>query len=234
MPDTLPAPTAAAPAPRVRGLGRVMLALRLAAGHSVEQVAALYRVGVAHVRRRQRDVVLRALVAGLWQMARLPAARRLPRLAEMAARILALELQAGHGPALAFAGHCRTRDRDPGLVVAAMAQRLLARLERLPQGVAPPAPRSARPRAAGGLAGMAPLEREVMAYARFLRDATLTNAGSELRRERHQADAAPLDERTTPEGSAPSDAPGLATPPPPLLPSHHPDDVGQPRPPRPG
>jgi hypothetical protein len=207
-----------------------MLALRLAAGQGVEQVAELYRVSVARVARRARGILLRAFVAGIREAAALPPAHRLLRLAGIAAFTLACEIRGGHGPAIAFAEHCWARRRDPGLVIARMAQRLLARLERLPDHP-PPSRRGVAPTRGGRPAALTAVAREVRAYARLLREATLTGAGSTLRYQRQQVEAAPPDERDAlarryrseaesyrphPE-RAPSDAHGYLMP---MLPPH--------------
>jgi hypothetical protein len=203
-----------------------MLALRLAAGQSVEQVAELYRARVARIRRRERSILLRALVSGLQEAAALPRAHRLLRLAGIATYTLACQVRDGSRRATAFAEHCWARQRDPGLVIAEMAQRLLTRLEGLPDHLPPARRHPPRRRPGGGLAGPPALDREVMAYARFLRDATLVDTGSQLRYERRQIEDAPPDDRRAivrrfqdkvdayvpHPGRAPCDARGLLMP----------------------
>jgi len=172
-----------------------MLALRLAAGQEVEQVAELYRVSVARVARRARGILLAALVSGIREVMALPPAHRLLRLAGIAAFSLACQVRDGNRRAIALAEHCWARGRDPGLVIAGMALRLLARLERLPPHPPVPRRRTPRPQGSGGPGRPTAAERQIMAHARWLRDATLTGAGTVLRFERQRVEEAPAAER---------------------------------------
>src|SRR3954451_14348693 len=128
-------------------LGWMQLVLRLAAGQSVEHVAALFRRAVDEVRRRAEAVPVHCLVDGLRTLTILPGEARIARLAARASRYLVSALDCGRPGAERFVEIFRRRGQDPALVLADLCQRQLARVERMPEGLGRPrTPRPPKPR----------------------------------------------------------------------------------------
>ena len=132
--ETSPCPE---PAPPVR-LGWMQLVLRLAAGQSVEHVAALFRRAVDEVRRRAEAVPVHCLVDGLRTLAILPVEARIARIASRASRYLVSAVDCGRPGAERFVEIFRRRGQDPALVLADLCQRQLRRVERMPEGLGRP------------------------------------------------------------------------------------------------
>ena len=141
QPTPLPCPE---PAPPVR-LGWMQLVLRLAAGQSVEHVAALFRRAVDEVRRRAEAVPVHCLVDGLRTLAILPGEARIARhrVAGLALPGLAPSTAAGPGPSASsrsFAAAATTRRWCwPSCASGSW------RVERMPEGLGRPRTPAARP-----------------------------------------------------------------------------------------
>ena len=128
-------------------LGWMQLVLRLAAGQSVEHVAALFRRAVDEVRRRAEAVPVHCLVDGLRTLTILPGEVRIARIAARASRYLVSALDTRRPGAERFVEIFRRRGQDPALVLADLCQRQLARVERMPEGLGRPrTPRPPKPR----------------------------------------------------------------------------------------
>ena len=101
----------------------MQLVLRLAAGQSVEHVAALSGGAVDEVRRRAEAVPVHCLVDGLRTLAILPVEARIARIASRASRYLVKRRHCGRPGAERFVEIFRRRGQDPALVLADLCQR---------------------------------------------------------------------------------------------------------------
>jgi hypothetical protein len=174
------------------GLGRVTLALRLAAGQSVEHVAGLFRVDASRLERLALSPPVSGLARSLATLKDLPRDSRLARFIAFAAALLAGEVRAGNRQAWAYAEACWRQDRDPAVVAARRVERLVGGVARTPEGLPPPRrslarrPQHRRPAFVLGEA-----DRAAMGYARLLAEAVLQGDAELLAVERRAIDEAP-------------------------------------------